>query len=172
DPALASLPCRAMRSRLEQGLDFRLVVRMLTKLGTPTDDVARMALHRYWYRRAAYADLDCPTLAFYFLEHLDLIEEALGVRPKSGEQELSEKAALQLLGWLPKIPERLLRPLLDLALGSGKQARAPARKLLATAVRIDDAILARLADAKKEIRATAAEWIGERGMRQAVPPLK
>lgn len=172
DATFAILPGRALRSRLEQGLDFRLVVRMLTKLGTPADDVARMALHRYWHHRAAYADLDCPTLAFYFLEHLDLIEEALGVRPKSGEQELSEKAALQLLAWLPKIPERLLRPLLDLALGPGKQARAPARKLLAAAAGIDEAIVARLSDAKKEIRATTAEWIGERGISAAVPALK
>src|SRR5262249_22457351 len=150
----------------------RLVVRMLAKLGLPADGPARVSLHRYWYHQATYADLDWPTLAFYFFEHLDLIEEALGVRPKSGEQELSEKGALQLLAWLPKIPGRLLRPLLELALGPGKQARAPARKLLATAVDIDAAIVARLADAKKETRATAAEWIGERGMRGAVPALK
>jgi hypothetical protein len=172
DAAFAIAPGRVLRARLEQGLDFRLVVRMLATLGLPADGPMRMTLHRYWYHRAAYADLDCPTLAFYFLEHLELIEEALGVRPKSGEHELVEKGALQLLAWLPKIPQRLLRPLLDLALGPGKQARAPARKLLATAAGIDDAILARLADAKKEIRATAADWIGERGIKAAVPALK
>jgi len=172
DGTFAMPPGRILRARLEQGLDFRLIVRMLARLGLPADGAARMSLHRYWYHQATYADLDCPTLALYFFEHLDLIEEALGVRPKSGEQELAEKGALQLLAWLPKIPGRLLRPLLDLALGPGKQARAPARKLLATAVGIDAAIVARLADAKKEIRATAAEWIGERGMRQAVPALK
>jgi hypothetical protein len=162
----------ALRTRLEQGLDFRLVARMLAKLGLPADGPARMSLQRGWHHDAAYADLDCPTLAFYFLERLELIEEALGLRPKSGEHELSEKAALQLLAWLPKVPQRLLRPLLDLALGPGKQLRAPARKLLATAAGIDDAIVARLADAKKEIRATAAEWIGERGMKAALPALK
>jgi hypothetical protein len=162
------LPSLILRARLEQGLDFRLVVRMLAELGLPADGAMRMSL----YRNAGYADLDCPTLAFYFLEHLDLIEEALGVRPKSGEHKLEEKGALQLLAWLPKIPERLLRPLLELALGPGKQARSPARKLLAAAVGIDEAIVARLSDAKKEIRATAAEWIGERGIRQAVPALK
>ena len=53
-----------------------------------------------------------------------------------------------------------------------KQARAPACRLLAAAAGIDDAIVARLADARKEIRATAAEWIGERGMKSAVPALK
>ena len=166
------LPSRMLRARLEQGLDFRLVVRMLDTLGLPADGAMRMSLHRYWGQNAGYADLDCPTLAFYFLEHLDLIEEALGVRPKSGEHELGEKGALQLLAWLPKIPERLLRPLLELALGPGKQLRAPARKLLTTAAGIDDAIVARLADARKEVRAGAAEWIGERGIKAAVPALK
>jgi hypothetical protein len=168
------LPSWTLRARLEQGVDFRLVVRMLAELGLPADGPVRMCLDRspYWYHYAGYADLDCPTLSFYFLEHLDLIEEALGVRPKSGEHELAEKAALNLLAGLPKIPERLLRPLLDLALGPGKQARAPARKLLATAAGFDDAIVARLADAKKEIRATAADWIGERGMKAAVPALE
>jgi Domain of unknown function (DUF4132) len=164
------LPFRILRARLEQGLDFRLVVHMLAELGLPTDGPMRVSLS--WHHNAAYADLDCPTLCFYFLEHLDLIEEALGVRPKSGEHELPEKGALQLLAWLPKIPATLLRPLLELALGPGKQARAPARRLLAAAAGIDDAIVARLADAKKEIRATTAEWIGERGMRGAVPALK
>ena len=140
---------------------------MYTELGASADDSARSALHSDSY----YADLECPTLAFYFLEHLDLIEEALGVRPKSGADEWSEKGVLQLLAWLPKVPATLLRPLLDLALGPGKQARALARKVLATAVGIDDAIVARLAT-KKETRATAAEWIGERGMKAAVPALK
>jgi hypothetical protein len=163
------LPSRILRARLEQGLDFRLVVRMLAKLGLPADGAMRMSL--CWHYNA-YADFDCPTLGFYFLEHLDLIEEAFGLRPKSGAQELPERGALQLLAGLPKIPGTLLRPLLELALGPGKQARAPARKLLATAAAIDDAIVARLADAKKEIRATTAEWIGERGTRGAVPALK
>ena len=163
---------RMLRARLEQGVDFRLVARMLAKLGLPADGTMRSSLHRYGHHNAAYADLDCPTLAVYYVEHLDLIEEALGLRPKSGEQELSEKAALQLLAWLPRIPATLLHPLLNLALGPGKQARVPARKLLATAAGIDDAIVARLADAKKEIRATVAEWIGERGMKAALPALK
>jgi hypothetical protein len=162
-------PGRVLSARLEQGLDFRLVVRMLAELGPPpADGPMRDALHYAGY----YADLDCPTLAFYFLEHLDLIEEALGIRPKSGEHELSEKGALRLLAWLPKVPATLLWPLLELALGPGKQARAPARRLLAAAAGIDDAIVARLADARKEIRATTAEWIGERGMREAAPALK
>jgi hypothetical protein len=163
---------RMLRARLEQGLDFRLVVLMLAKLGQPADGAMRTILHRYGCHSAAYADLDCPSLGFYFLERLDLIEEALGLRPRSGEEELSEKGALQLLAWLPKVPDRLLRPLLDMALGRGKQMRAPARSLLATAAGIDDAIVARLADAKKEVRALAAEWIGERRMSAALPALK
>jgi hypothetical protein len=164
------VPARILRARLEQGLDFRLLMHTLAKLDLPADGVMRWGFHPYY--NSAYADLDCPTLPLYFLEHLDLIEEALGLRPKSGESELPERGALQLLALLPKIPATLLRPLLELALGPGKQARAPARKLLATAAGIDDAIVARLADAGKEIRATTAEWIGERGMREAVPALK
>src|SRR5262249_50711618 len=73
DGAYGISPGRVLRARLEQGLDFRLVVRMLAKLDLPADGMMRWGFH------PAYADLDCPTLAFYFLEHLDLIEEALGL---------------------------------------------------------------------------------------------
>ena len=164
------LPARVLRARLAEGLDLRLVVEMLARLGTPSDQIARGVLSHHY--RTPYAELDCPTMHLYFLNHIELIEEALGMRAKSGELALQEKAALQVLASLPQVPERLLRPLLDLALGQGKQARAPTRALLASAAGIDEAIIARLADAKKDIRATAAEWIGERGIKPAIAALK
>jgi hypothetical protein len=166
-------PEKTLRAKMEEGLDFRLLTQMQAMLGDlarPADASARGALYNaYW--NYLYVDLDWPSLPLYFLEHLDLLEEALGMRPKSGEGALNEKAALDLLAWLPKIPTRLLNPLLDLAVGPRKQVRAPARALLASAVGIDDAIIARLSDAKKEIRATAAEWLAQRGVKQAVPAL-
>ena len=94
-----------------------------------------------------------------------------GCVPSPAKTALSEKAALEVLAWLPKVPARLLHPLLNLAVGPRKLLRAPARALLATAVGIDDAIVARLSDARKEIRATAAEWLGQRGVKQAAPAL-
>jgi hypothetical protein len=164
------LPARILRARFEQGLDVRMAAQMLAVLGTPADHAARGTLAHHF--KASHLELDIPTAQLYFLDHLDLMEEALGLRPRSGDGELSDKAALQLLAWLPKVPERLLRPLLDLALGAGKQLRGPARVLLSTAAGIDDAILARLTDPKKEVRAAAAEWIAERSMKAAVPALR
>jgi hypothetical protein len=161
---------RALRTRLEDGLDFRVVARILDALGEPADNAARMALGASW--RTEYAGLDCATMHLYFLEHIDLVEEALGLRPQSGQFHLDEKAGLRLLAWLPQVPEQFVTPLLDLALGPRKQARGPARAILVAARDIDDRIIARLADAKREIRSTAAEWIGERGLKQAAPQLE
>jgi hypothetical protein len=166
----ADLPQRTLRAKLEEGLDFRMAAQMRAALGgekgDSVDATAREAL-REAYCSKQYVDLECPSLGLYFLEHLELFEEALGLRPQSGERPLSEMAALRALARLPKIPERLLHPLLNLALGPRKTLRGPAQALLASALGIDDAIVARLSDARKDIRAAAAEWIGRRGVTQA-----
>src|SRR5262249_25217908 len=66
----------------------------------------------------------------------------------------------------------LLPPLLNIALSSRKVARTAAREALAPAKGIDEAIVARLVDPKKEVRATAADWLADRAPPQAADALK
>ena len=165
-----NLPERVLLSRLEEGLDFRTAVQVLAALGVQADAVALGVLEYDCDPDDLAADY--PSLSSYLLEHLDVIGEALGQRTRSGGAPVNEKAAMIVLASLPKVPARFLDPLLDVALGGSKLLRPMARSLLAPAVGIDDAIVARLADARKEIRATAAEWLGQRGGRQAEPALK
>jgi hypothetical protein len=165
-----ALPERTLLSRLDQGLDFRTAVQILAALGAPADAVA-LGVLEYACDPDDLA-VDYHSLNYYFLEHLDLIDEALGQRTRSGGAPVNEKAAMQLLASLPKVPARFLHSLLDLALGGSKLLRPMARSLLAPAVGIDDAIVARLSDARKTIRAQAAEWIGARSQKQAIPVLK
>lgn len=164
------LETKALLSKLEQGLDFRVPVKMLAKREIAEDHVARRVLESTY--SSPYLDVNIPTLPYYFLEHIDLIEEALGQRPRSGKASLSENAALGLLAWMPQIPARLLHPILNVALAGSKNGRAQARALLTKAQGIDDAIIARLTDGKKGVRASTAEWIGTRGMKHAIPALK
>lgn len=156
-------------ARCRQVGDIRIPIAIAERLGAPRGHAVREML-REW--GATYRGDEVPSLAFHVYEHLDLIEEALGLRPRSGDRELVAERAVKLLGELPKVPEQFLKPLLDLAVGSRKTLHKPARALLRNAVGIEAAILVRLADPKKEVRAAAATWLSERGQASAVPALE
>ncbi|ESQ75232.1 DUF4132 domain-containing protein [Asticcacaulis sp. AC402] len=160
-----------LRRRIHNGADLRTVQAMwaprperkisgnaieaaLASWGNPTDNVEGDHL---W-----------PLVA----ENLDLIEEALGFRPQSGPTQLNLSVALDLLAVLPKVPQRLLMPLMTIATGTRKGPRGEARKLLAGAPDIDGSILHLLGDSKQEVRAGAAEWLGQRGNKTAITPLR
>ena len=156
-------------ARCRQVGDIRIPIAIAELLGAPRGHAVREML-REW--GAIYRGDEVPSLAFHVYEHLDLIEEALGLRPRSGDRELVAERAVKLLGELPKVPEQFLKPLLDLAVGSRKTLHKPARALLRNAVGIEAAILVRLADPKKEVRTAAATWLSERGQASAVPALE
>ena len=143
------------------GGDYRTLIQMgrTVRPELAGDRTVRALMNRYG------SDDDEPlelTLQYHILEHLDVFEESFGVRPKAANDTIDEIAAMRLLGRLDKIPDRLLSPLLAIALGGSKVHRALARQLLKPARTIDEAIVARLVDTRKEIRATAAEWLAER----------
>lgn len=156
-------------ARCRQLEDIRVPIAIAERLGVPRGQAVREMLTEWG---SAYRRDEAPSLVFHVYEHLDLLEEALGLRPRSGDRELVADRAVKLLGELPKVPEQFLKPLLDLAVGSRKSLHKSARALLRNAVGIEAAILVRLADPKKEVRAAAATWMGERGQASAVPALE
>jgi len=164
---------RALAERIKrEETDFRTLVAMQCtyRPEIKPDDLVRRMTQRYYGPNAE--DELHSSLEHYVLEHLDVLEEALGVRPPTGETKLDEMTALRLIGRLSKVPERLLPPLLDRALSTRKIVRTEARKLLANAKGIDEAILARLVDPQKQVRATAADWLADRETPNAADAIK
>ncbi len=106
----------------------------------------------------------------YVAEHLDIVDEAFGLRPQTGDR-VNKVAAIRLLRRLPATPARYFRPLLDVATGETKAGRLEARQMLRTAPNVEQHIVALLDDSRQAVRAGAAEWIAARDERDAIPAL-
>lgn len=150
------------------GMDLRVVAGIGAAIGLPQDRYVRQQLLPYGFSRASLPVDEVPSLRFHVLEQLHVVEEALGMRPRTGTQDLDPVRALEILQELDLVPEHYLMPLLNLAIGPRKTLHKPARALLKNASSLEPAIVVRLADAKKEIRTAAATWLGERGHSSAV----
>ncbi len=107
----------------------------------------------------------------YVAANLDVIDEALGLRPVT-QEELGRAAAVRYLSNLPKPPRRYFGALLEVATGTTKAGRAEARALLGDAEEVYPRLLALLDDSRQAVRAGAAEWIAERGDTDAIPAMK
>lgn len=160
----------AIQHMQKPGGDYRTLIEVFSRCKTEglPGDIVRSTM----FSLPGYDGELPPTLQYFVLENLEFFEEAFGVRTKSGSETMGEVPALRLLGKLDKVPERLLPPLLSCALVSRKPVRIAARKLLAKARAIDDAIVARLYDPKREIRAGAAEWLAQRAPAGAADALR
>ncbi len=147
-----------LRAMLAEGLDIRVPMNVSKALGA-TDPLAAY-LGAIWDR--SLASWEGSTLWYYCADNLELIDEALGLKPQSGDRALQKLAGLEVLALFPKVPKRYLSTLMDLSSGTAKTLRDPARRLLTGAPQIDTAIAALLQDGKQDTRAGAAEWLAAR----------
>lgn len=161
---------KAVRARLKGHGGLRLFADLCTKLGDRRDGSVRFLIKSdYWMPDISeWPQTDVwPLLA----RHFSLIDEALGLAAPSGNEELSELRALNLLEVFPKTPARYLSALLDRAIGDRKLAREPSRDLLAAAPGLDDLLLPLLKHPKAETRAEAAKWLADRKATRALDEL-
>jgi len=157
---------------LQSGLDFRVIVAMFEASGYPAAKIVEERLAR-WHERTPLAEYGYTNMWLAFANHPELIEEALGLRPSNRDwQRFDEGRALTLLSELEHIPERYLDILFDVAIGDRKKQHAAARKLLRLVPGLDQRIVNKLADAKRETRTNAATWLAERGCPEAVAPIE
>lgn len=112
------------------------------------------------------SELNSDAIWPYLAEYPQAIEGAL-----TGSYFESKMGALAYLKHFPKTPMRYLGPLLEIATAEGKTGRAEARALLAEAPGLDDRLVDLLEDKRQGIRAGAADWLAERGCKNAIKPL-
>lgn len=163
----AGPPGNALARRIAEGADLRVVIDLWIRFGgrDPIGD----HLGAIWYQ--GFIEQDAP-FWMVLCDRLELLDEAFGLKPRSGAQALSVRPALDLLAQFPKVPRRYQQPLMMLASGSAAALRKPARQLLREAPAIDDAIAGLLDDGRQEIRAGAAEWLVQRDARDKIPTLR
>ena len=162
------LVAQELRRRVRTGEDFRIAAALWTEMGGKPPAVEY--LEQSW--GASLADLDPALVWEHVAEQFDAIDEALGLRPRGQGPERHAGNALDLLGMLPRTPQRYLLPLLGLATGAARGLRTQARALLADAPDIDGLIAGLLTDGRQDVRAGAADWLAARGATTAIPALR
>ncbi|UWQ12323.1 DUF4132 domain-containing protein [Aliiroseovarius crassostreae] len=116
-------------------------------------------------------DLNRDALWPLLAESFDVFDEAFGLRA-AGEPAPRKLRAIQFLQLLPKTPQRYYGPLLEVATGTTKSGRAEARAMLEGAPGLEERAIALLNDTRQDVRAGAAEWLADLGVKEAVKPLK
>lgn len=160
----------AMRARMVGGADMRTYAAILAALKLPVSGPARALLTGGYWRPSPEVwsgDMLWP----YLLQHIGLLDEALGIAPASSKDGLSEAAALELLRQFPVPPARYRSALLDRAIGDRKAVRPIARELLSAAPGIEGILIGLLDHPKADSRGEAATWLASRDAKQAIEPL-
>ncbi len=151
----------AVRTRLGPTRDLRVFSLVIEALGQPRNALATKMLGNR-YHRPSLDDWADDQIWPYLLGNLDLLDTALGLRPR-GDTERGEIAAMMLLERFPGTPGRYMQVLLDLALGETKSLRVPARNLLARTPGLTGLLHPLLRHPRGEVRATTARWLGDIG---------
>ncbi|WP_068081437.1 DUF4132 domain-containing protein [Novosphingobium rosa] len=159
--------CAALRQRLEQGADIRVVLGLWQQAGGTV--ILSDHLASRW--SLSLKEQDSGLLAT-LCESFGALDEALGLVPQSGARQTDMGTVFALLGLFPVLPERYRNRLMLLAGDSSKHLREPARALLRQTPGLGRAIALQLQDGKQDVRALAAEWLAARGEAGQVPALR
>ena len=95
----------------------------------------------------------------WLAENLQIFDEALGLQPAAKPILLDR--ALANLEVLPKVPQRYLAKLLEIAVTEKRPLRRRAMALLREAKDLDKRIEALLDDARQQVRVNAATWLAD-----------
>ncbi|MDR1711381.1 MAG: HEAT repeat domain-containing protein, partial [Propionibacteriaceae bacterium] len=112
----------------------------------------------------------------FFVEHPERLDQALGLAaagPKPSYWYVDQKAvALQILSYFPKLPNKYVPVLAELATGEARTYRGDAQKILEKQPDAVQFAIRALESSKQEVRAAAARWAAKLGKPEAVEPLR
>ncbi|MCA9430614.1 MAG: DUF4132 domain-containing protein, partial [Candidatus Omnitrophica bacterium] len=138
--------------------------------------ITRLYLAEY-YHRPNFNPLNLSDDAiwpFFYKNPLHL-EQALGIREEPSNfywiNEL-KKNAYQILATFPRPPKKYTAHLWEQALGTSKTERPLAQACLKDYPGKEKLIINALEDGRKDVRASAAAWLGELNVTEAVPAIK
>ncbi|MDB5533670.1 MAG: hypothetical protein JWO28_1985, partial [Hyphomicrobiales bacterium] len=141
-----------------------------------TTDHLRTALSqpRNNYNRAAYSsplrELPHDAVWPWLAENLAVFDEAMGLQPAAKPIPLDR--TLATLELLPRIPQRYLAKLLEIAVTEKRPLRRQAMALLRDASDLVRRIEALLDDARQHVRINAATWLADLRSQASEPALR
>lgn len=114
----------------------------------------------------------------YFADRLEILEEALDLRPSRDEKDVPwlrgkrKTNALAVLETFPRMPSTLQPKLWEIALGSAKTDRIAAQRCLAKVPGSVARVMEALRDGTQDVRCLAAEWLAEIRHTEAIPAIE
>lgn len=160
-----------------QNLDLRQLVLLASKAGFDNKKLKRLIAKDYLYlSNHSYLarTLSNEQVYPFFVENAEFLQEAFGVLPQQERSEgiLEIEHAIRLLYKFPSLPQELIAPLLELALGDDKKLRLQAQKLLEHLLpNAHTHAINALKDGKQDIRMTAIRWLARLNDKSAIAPL-
>lgn len=115
-------------------------------------------------------DWDPEAVWPFFAHNLDLVIRA--VTHGTDEYWFDRTAPIRAIATLPELPQVLITPLFDLALGSAKTDRASAQQALSRLPEYEKRVVAALESAKAGVRTLAAQWLAGLRYEPAIPALE
>ncbi|WP_111859034.1 DUF4132 domain-containing protein [Acinetobacter sp. CFCC 10889] len=120
--------------------------------------------------------IDIQQVVPFLMTHLNFLEEALEIiSPQFNHLDLyyqfKKSQALKYLKLFPELPQQFILPLLQNALATQKSYRQISQEILSKVPNIHSRVIEALTDSKQEIRATAAEWLGNLQHEEITPAL-
>lgn len=106
----------------------------------------------------------------FFANHLEVATRTM--THGTDEYWFDRTGPLKAIATLPEVPQALVGPLFDMALGSSKTDRPGAQEALTRVPGYEKRVIAALGDAKAAVRIVASEWLGRLNHEPAVAALE
>jgi len=166
-------PLQSYQKIQNKTIDLRELAAVFRTIGLDEGDIGRTVLQRNEYTISFFPEAEPEKCWPYFAERIYLLEEALGSRASQeyfGESQ--RQHAFRLLQLFPQVPQRLIQPIWEVALGGNKSDRDPAQACLENFPNKEEKIVAALASRQQDTRSAAAQWLGALGYKDAIPALR
>jgi hypothetical protein len=121
-------------------------------------------------KSGAFLNWPPGAVAPYLLQHVDILESFLRVRP-SPHWWYAADGVFRMMEHLLEVPPQLLPRLWDLATGEADGERALATSILNKLPDLDERLIQALRNGKAYTRANVAHWLADRQRREAVPAI-
>ncbi|HEU4867329.1 MAG TPA: hypothetical protein VFV09_06350, partial [Actinomycetota bacterium] len=140
---------------------------MYRAAGVPPEVVMLGYCNRY---RPLAGDWEAEAVWPFFANHLDVVIRTM--THGTDEYWFDRTGPLKAIATLPEVPQALVGPLFDMALGSSKTDRPGAQEALTRVSGYEKRVVAALGDPKAAVRIVASEWLARLNHAPAVPVLE
>ena len=172
-----SSPLSRYQEHHNKQIDARELAAVFRTIGLDDGAIGRSILYSGRFADLPLSRVDSSLIWPYFAERLYLFEEAFGLKPADDDyrqyyEQDERRNVFRILKLFPRLPQKLVPLLWDIALGNRKTERPLAQEALENFPDKEQKIIAALASRQQDARFAAAQWLGALQHKEAIPALR